>query len=342
LPLAATTIEALCRREGLLLFGVVRAEELVTEHARYRRVVEQDRGDKMAWLRPDDEDRRDIRRLLPGARSVIVVGLPCFLGDTWPPAPGEKPRVAQYARLADYHRTIRGRGETILTQLAIAAGEATHTSKVFADSSPVLERSWAVRTRTGFIGRNTCFIRPGEGSFFMLGEIVTSMEIDTVTGTRTEQDNPCGECRLCVEACPTGALRGDYTINGGRCLSCLNMETRGTVPKEFHAAFRNYLFGCDICQLVCPHNRTAKRTLPTQAPRLKELPALQAIAEMDQKRYEAVFGGTPMTRAKREGLRRNALVAMRVTGDPALAATMAALSADPSQVIRATVRDLVE
>jgi len=224
----------------------------------------------------------------------------------------------------------------------LAGGEELE-ARVVVDSAPILERALAARTRRGFIGKNTCFIHPEKGSFFLLAEILLTLPLPADQPARVDvqhrgPDGGCGSCKRCQVHCPTGALNEAYQLDAKRCLSYWTIEHRGPVPEEFWPYLADYLFGCDICQLVCPYNRGAVVTSRTDLVRLGDLPSLLAIVTMDQASYVRWFGGTPMTRAKREGLQRNALIAMVVTNDGRLEEALASVTTESHPVLIETKR----
>ncbi len=327
--------------EGLQLLGVVTPNS-TQAFERFNQWLDEGRHASMSFLERNSECREDPTRLLPGSQSVIVFGLPYYQGDTLEEALIGKngPRVAQYARFADYHRELRKRGDRIGAQLKEAFPESQFRTVV--DSAPLLERDLAAKTSEGFIGKNTCYIHPEKGSFYLLGEILSSklLPIDEPAVVDPDQHLPtggCGKCDRCQVNCPTGALNTDYSIDSNLCLAYWTIEHRGTIPEKFWPWLRLYYFGCDLCQLACPYNRG--KTLPGLPSSLvsKVIPSLFEIATMDQNRYESWFGGTPLTRAKRGGLRRNALIAMKVTSDPKLHDAMRLCQFDSESPIAETL-----
>lgn len=300
------------KAKGLAFFGLLPLGE-EPDYARFSAWLDEGRQAGMQYLEENRELRRDPRALLAGARSVIVYGLGYFQGDLAPARSyAGPPRVAQYARIRDYHRVLWAKGGQVLEELLAKVGPG-HAGRVVADSAPILERALAARSGRGFIGKNTCFIERDEGSFYVLAEILTTLPPETPVSAPTDG---CGTCRRCQVHCPTGALDQDYRLDANKCLSYWTIEHRGTIPERFWPWMRQYWFGCDICQLVCPYNRAAKEGDHIEA--LKRVPPvadLFEVATMAQPDYERMFGGTPMTRAKRDGLVRNALIAMRMMND---------------------------
>jgi epoxyqueuosine reductase len=343
-------LAVICSRQGLRFFGVAGLGP-EQDFSRFDAWLEHKAHAGMSYLEKYKHCRADPRELLVGAKTAVVVGLPYGLGDRYrskkrPPA---RPRIAQYARLKDYHRVIWDRGEHVYEELVatLGADPATHAARVVVDSAPVLERALAARGGRGFIGKNTCFIDPAAGSFFLLGEIITTLALpvfagETVDPTRRTAAGGCGTCQRCQIHCPTGALDRAYSLDANKCLSYWTIENRGPIPEKYWPWLAHYLYGCDICQLVCPYNRPkddalAASAAPPELLKVKQTPPLFNIATMTNFDYEKMFGGTPMTRAKREGLMRNALIAMCVTGDPRLPEALAVIDVhETAPVLRET------
>ncbi|GIV10101.1 MAG: epoxyqueuosine reductase [Fimbriimonadales bacterium] len=252
--------------------------------------------------------------LLPDARSAIVVGLNY--------APAEFPeadyRIARYALGDDYHTVIREKLETLLG--AIQAIEPTAHGRVCIDTAPVLERDLAMLAGLGWFGKNTCLINTHRGSYFFLGVLLLTLELEYDTPAQ----GGCGECRLCLDACPTSALVEPYRLDARKCISYLTIELRGSIPTEYRASLGEWLFGCDICQEVCPFNRPRVhqplRARPTTEPRLqtRPLPQLTEILQMDEAEFAQRFRGSAVKRTKWRGLVRNALIVAGNKRDPSL------------------------
>ncbi|MCS6924091.1 MAG: tRNA epoxyqueuosine(34) reductase QueG [Fimbriimonadales bacterium] len=268
----------------------------------------------MEYLTRTAHLRIDPAELLPEARSAVVVGLnyaPATLPDT-------DYRIARYALGEDYHTVIREKLETLLS--ALQALEPSAQGRVCVDSAPVLERDLAMLAGLGWFGKNTCLINTYHGSYFLIGVLLLTLEL--------EYDSPaqggCGTCRLCLDACPTGALVEPYVLDARRCISYLTIEHREAIPTEYRAPIGEWLFGCDICQEVCPFNRARPhqplRARPTQEPRLqpRSLPRLAEILQMSEAEYAERFRGSAVKRAKWRGLVRNALIVAGNKRDPTL------------------------
>lgn len=305
--------EASAAAEGLLFLGV--APLGVTEaYERFSRWLEEGRHGSMRWLESHGSVRAVPEKLLPGARSALVFALPYADGVDGTLGP----RVAKYARFRDYHRVLGDAGERVADTLRAEFGGEY---RVAVDTLPLLEKAVAHGTARGFYGKHTCYVHPEHGSFLLLMEILTTLPAPADRrpdwdGAKRNEHGGCGSCTLCQVRCPTGALDDAYRIDARRCLSYWTIEHRGVVPSEFWPYFAEYWYGCDLCQDVCPYNRRSEASTLAREPRM--LPSLAAVATMTQLEYETWFGGTAMTRAKRAGLRRNALLALAVLESPEL------------------------
>ena len=254
----------------------------------------------MAYLERNFEKRMDPRLLVEGARSIIAVALNYF-----PPEklPEEAPQFAYYAYGTDYHDVVKSKLQQLFAFVAHRHPEVS--GRCFADSAPVLERFWAAKAGIGFIGKNTLLIIPGKGSYFFLGEIILNLVLD--------YDSPltqhCGRCRRCMDACPAGAIERPYWLNAGRCISYQTIENKGEITPEVASLMHDNVYGCDICQKVCPWNRYAQ---PHETPELmpsSEFLSLdwQKLVGMDEEAYRKLFRKSAVKRAKFSGLQRNVL-----------------------------------
>ncbi|MEI9813130.1 MAG: tRNA epoxyqueuosine(34) reductase QueG [Acidobacteriota bacterium] len=288
---------------GFELAGVATAGP-VADFPRYAAWVERGDAGEMRYLTDHRAQiRSDVRNLLPSARSVICVGK--LYNATGPEPQAGDAEISRYAWGRDYHEVMKASLEEMTRRLlALESFEY----KVCVDTAPLLERSLAREAGLGWIGKNTCLINEPRGSWFFLGEIVTSLEL--------EADAPpadrCGSCTRCIEACPTQALvpEGDqWTLDSRRCISYLTIELRGPIPEEMHAGIGTHVFGCDICQDVCPWNRRAPVTSDAafQGSRV----TLEEIAGMTAEEFRVRFRGTPVWRTKQAGMLRNVEIAMK-------------------------------
>ena len=303
---AAATAKRIALEEGFDRAGVARLTPSATAGA-YRRWLAEGRHAGMGYLERLVELREDPRGLLDGARSILCVAM------RYHPAAGPEPdpesiwpRVARYARGEDYHRFLRAALKRAATRIeAELPGCAT---RACVDTTPLLEREWAARAGIGAIGKNTNLLDPEGGSWFLLGEILLTADL--------APDEPvadlCGDCRRCLDACPTGALVAPFELDAGRCISYWTIEHRGEIPEAMRGELGGWLFGCDICQEVCPWNRdapTASRPEFETPPGLRRLD-LRWIIEAPDEVLRADLRGTPLLRPKVEGLRRNARIAL--------------------------------
>jgi epoxyqueuosine reductase len=304
--MTAREVRELARRCGFELAGVAPASPS-PDFCRYRDWANRGLAGAMRYLTDHRAAvRSDPRNLLASARSVISVGK---LYDTPQPYSttfmgGELAWISRYAWGDDYHDVLR-RG---LEQLAALLGP-DHEHRVCVDTAPLLERSWARAAGLGWIGKNTCLINQQIGSWLFLGELLTSLEIEIAPANSPPPDR-CGTCTRCIDACPTQALT-PYQLDATRCISYFTIELRGPIPDQFHAAMGAHVFGCDICQEVCPWNRRAPFTEePAFAPR-HFAPPLARMAALSEEEFRDMFRGTPVTRARYAGFQRNVAVAIR-------------------------------
>ncbi len=263
---------------------------------------------EMHYMERWAEERRDPRRPHPGARSAIVVGM--NYGGREPSGP-----VARYARGDDYHDVIRDRLRKLHRWLEVEL-DRTVNARAYVDTGPLLERDLARRAGLGWFGKNTNLINPTLGSFFFIGALV--VELDLVPSAPFEADQ-CGTCTRCLDACPTDAFVDERVLDATRCIAYLTIELRGPIPEEFHEGVGENLYGCDICQEVCPWNVKFARELGADSPfHAREIIAgkdartlAMELLAMSDEEYRAAFRGSPMKRAKLEGLQRNAAVVLQ-------------------------------
>lgn len=301
---------------------------MLLPQARERMIASFARGDLAAWSYDAAyaEAAADARRLLPDARSVVCIAV----RYATPSVRSERGRgrVSNYAWSADYHRRM----QAILADLAARLTTLGGRCVVACDTSPLAERAFAERAGLGWIGKHTNLIVRGHGSFVFLGEVVTTLELPVDQPIRTS----CGSCTRCVQACPTNALRGDYTIDARRCISDLT-QRRGTIPRELRPMIGEWIWGCDLCQEACPPTRRAPFDAVGFAPRDAQTaaPPLQALLTLNAAQFRERFGPTAMGWRGAAILRRNAAIALGNGLDradvPALAAS---LSDDPARSVR--------
>lgn len=252
------------------------------------------------------ENYRDIRLnpagLVEGARSVISVALNYYPAQKQSP---DAPRISYYAYGKDYHIVLKDKLRQLwqyITEELLPSIEPVPEARAFTDSAPLLERYWAWKAGLGWIGKNTNLIIPGKGSFFFLGEIVTTLELDY----DSPQENRCGDCRRCLDACPTGALESAGHLNANKCISYLTIEHKGDIPSELASRLGDRLYGCDTCQEVCPWNRFAVSTREeafTPSPAFLSFKK-EDLADFTREDYNRIFARSAVKRAKYEGLIR--------------------------------------
>ena len=302
--------------------------------ARYRAWLDAGRAGEMGYLARHAVPKQDPRALLPEARSIILVGLNYaqHLDQALLEDPG-RGRISLYALGSDYHKIMRKALIKLDGWLAAQSGRSGR-GRAFVDSAPVLERSWASRAGLGFIGKNACLIHPEQGSWFFLGGLLTPEALtpdpppqvshkndgQDVTWHFTDgQVGTCGACTRCLDVCPTGALTAPRQLDARLCISYLTIEQRGPIPRHLRPKLGNWVFGCDLCQEVCPWNRRARATShPRLQPHSDRIaPPLPELLALDEPAFLARFAGSPVMRAKWAGFMRNVCVAAGNWGDPA-------------------------
>jgi epoxyqueuosine reductase len=277
--------------------------------------------------------RADPRQLLPSARSIICVGkLYQTPGGTQADYP-QHGWIARYAQGEDYHRVMADGLEQMASLLREEAGP--HEYRVAVDTLPLLERSYAHAAGLGWIGKNTCLINQASGSWYLLGELLTSLDLEP----GSPAPDRCGSCTRCIDACPTAALipdgQGRYVLDAQRCISYVTIEKRGEIPADLRPGLGHHVFGCDICQDVCPWNRRAPETTdPRFTPRpAAQAPDLEQLAAFSPQEFHQWFGETPVTRSRYNGFLRNVAVAMGNAGEPRFRPHLERLARHESEVV---------
>lgn len=296
---SAAEIKEKAKKTGFDACGIAQVATADSEALFFDRWLKEGNHAGMAYMENHREIRLNPAGLVEGAKTVISVALNYYPEQKLPP---EAPHIAYYAYGKDYHFVIKEMLDELWS--AVTGQTDTGTARFFTDSAPILERYWAWKAGLGWIGKNTNLIIPGKGSFFFLGEIVTSLEADHYD---MPQKDRCGSCSRCLEACPTGALEGPRHLNARKCLSYLTIENRGEIPAEQAACLGNRLYGCDTCQEICPWNRFAR---PTRIEAFRPAPTLLSLRKEDLKgfsreEYNRIFAKSAVKRAKYEGLIRN-------------------------------------
>ncbi len=287
----------------------------------------------MSYMERGKAERADIRLLLPDARAVIVGAVSYFVSEELKANPNESVgRVSRYAWGIDYHDVLLRKLEALLDYLRALLGDWVH-GKAYVDTGPILERDFAVQAGLGWFGKNTCLINPKLGSFLFLGELVVNVPL---TPDEPFNRSHCGKCTRCLAACPTGALVAPYRLDSRRCISYLTIEMRGSIPRELRPLIGTWVFGCDVCQEVCPWNRKAKPTGEEAfKPRPWAAPDLIELLQLNDDEFKERFKHSPLKRAKRVGLVRNACVALgNLREEKAVPALVRLLHNDPNPIIR--------
>jgi epoxyqueuosine reductase len=318
--ISSESIKDRARELGFDLCGVAPAEAF-PELAFFRQWIDRGHAGTMAYLPRSAERRSDVRKVVPSARSVIVTGTLYNGGQPYSTERSDATRgeVARYAWSRDYHHVIGGRLDALLAWMT-EEHSGPFDARAYVDTGPVQERVYAQYAGLGWIGKNTCVINPELGSWLLLGAIICSLPL--------EPDAPspdrCGTCTLCLEACPTGAFAAPHELDATKCVSYLTIEYRGLIPEPQREAVGNHLFGCDVCQEVCPWNASPVHVAdPSWSSRQElNLAALVDLWRRTDDDLAAFIGDTAMTRAGVRGLRRNLAVALGNSDDPAAAAVL--------------------
>ncbi len=317
----AERVKHLARALGFDLAGIARLEPTPESHF-LRDWLARGLHGEMAWMARRVDERVDPALLMEGARSALVVGLVYDPGGTADDAGPGTGVVARYAGGEDYHDVMGERLRAVAAGLEALAERPVRT-RPYVDTGPVLERVLGAQAGLGWIGKNTCLIHPSLGSYFFLGVLLTDLDL----APDVREPDHCGSCRACLDACPTEAFPQPHVLDARRCLSYTTIELRGSIPDPLRVPQENRVFGCDLCQEVCPWNLRERRQVPADPARLRARlaprpewvrPSLAWILGLDEEAWRASTRRTALRRAKYRGLLRNALVAAGNSGDTAL------------------------
>lgn len=283
-------------RLGFNACGFAKAGRLETEERRLREWLNQGRHGSMQWMENHFDKRVDPTKLVPGAKSVVsVIGSYFHPDHERQQHQKSSPKIAKYAQGRDYHKVYKKKLRKLFKETEEIVG-AEVSGRVFVDSAPVLDRDWAIRAGLGWRGKNSLLLNKNMGSFFFIGEMIIDVEFN--------YDQPvtdhCGSCTRCIDACPTNAIYEPYRVDATKCISYLNIELKDEIPEEQRSDVGKWLFGCDICQDVCPWNRDAQYgSMEDLNPRKKLLDKdIGFWEELDIQQYNELFEGTPIRRAK--------------------------------------------
>jgi epoxyqueuosine reductase len=344
-----TLVKDAAHQAGFELAGIAPVRDL-PELNHFPDWIEAGHAGEMKYLEARDQagqlKRASLQSAAPWARSVIVCAINYNTAHPYSTQVNDPERgwISRYAwSREDYHEAVMQRLRVVESSLqdaiggrrqdalATAANTPPLQTRCYVDTGPLVERVYAKYAGVGWIGKNTCILNQKLGSWLFLGVILTSLEL--------EPDLPapdrCGSCTRCIEACPTDALIAPYQLDSNKCISYLTIEKRGAIPEEMREGMGRHLFGCDICQDVCPWNRKAPATTAAEFQPREGLvnPALEWLAEMSVEEFQEKFRGSPIRRAKRTGLRRNAAIAMGNSGEQRFLPVLKKLAADEDSVV---------
>ncbi len=358
----AAEVKAEAHAAGFDLCGITTSAPFAKEGRALAEWVALEYHGEMAYMARNAPRSPDPQSVAPDARALVVLGL--YYGEAVPGKPdrdaplgvdarpartgarteareasaaegagsGPQGRISRYAWGDDYHTVMEPRLRRVA---AVLLKRGARVARYYVDTGPVIDRAAARRAGIGWYGKNTMIItRRGYGSWVFLGEILTDLPLPPDAPAR----GSCGQCRICLDACPTGAIVAPYTVDARRCISYLTIEHRGPIPREIRPEIGDHIFGCDICQTVCPHNtKTLAQTHPEFAPRpgVGARPELIPLLNISEEEFRRRFRRSPVTRTKRGGLRRNVAVALGNLADPAaVPALLLALADETDPLVR--------
>ncbi|NCI50679.1 tRNA epoxyqueuosine(34) reductase QueG [Sediminibacterium roseum] len=293
-------IKNTARQLGFSYCGIAKAEQLDNDARRLEQWLSQGMHGGMQYMENHFDLRVDPRKLVPGAKSVITLLQNYFPGEQQSEA---APHIAKYAFGKDYHEVIRAKLRHFLSVLNEEIGEIQ--GRGFVDSAPVLERTWAVKSGAGWVGKNGNLINKQSGSFYFIATLIVDIEL--LYDDSFAKDF-CGSCRKCIDACPTDAILNNKIVDGSKCISYYTIELKDAlIPDALKGKFNNWMFGCDVCQDVCPWNRFSKPHNEMQFAPIPEILDLSTKEweEMTEETFRSVFKHSPLKRAKFEGIKRN-------------------------------------
>jgi len=287
------------RQLGFDIVGFAKAELLIEEISHLEEWLKRNYHASMEYMERNLHKRKDVSEILPGAKTVISLGINYYVDDHFDDQ--SEMKISRYAWGKDYHLVLWDKLQQLEEELKSI--DPSFESKSYVDTGPVMDKVWAVRAGLGWMGKHTNVINKNIGSWFFISNIITNYEFfpsDIIT-------DHCGTCTACIDACPTNAIVDEYLLDAAKCISYLTIENKNEIPEEFKGKFDNWVFGCDICQDVCPWN--IKFSAETQnidfTPKNKNL-SFKEITEMDDEEFKKRFADSPIKRTKLKGLKRNA------------------------------------
>ena len=292
-------IKSEAKRLGFLSCGISKAEFLEKEAPRLESWLKAGMHGEMSYMENHFDKRLDPTILVPGAKSVVSLLLNYYTEKEQ--SDPEAPKISKYAYGTDYHFVIKDKLKSLLESIKEKIGEVD--GRVFVDSAPVMDKAWAAKSGIGWIGKNSNLLSKKVGSYFFIAELIIDLEL--------EYDHPtldhCGSCTACIDACPTQAIVNPYVVDGSKCISYFTIELKDNIPNEFKGNFENWMFGCDICQEVCPWNRFSIEHSEQAFKPKKELLEMtrKDWQELTEETFKKVFRKSAVKRTKYSGLKRN-------------------------------------
>ena len=337
MPSLSDLVKQTAQAAGFELAGIAPVRDF-PELAQFPAWIASGHAGEMKYLESRNDagelKRASLRSTAPWARSVIVCAINYNTAQPYSTGVKDPDRgwISRYAwSREDYHEAVMKKLRTVEAALLSAVTDRDAETRCYVDTGPLVERVYARYAGVGWIGKNTCILNQKLGSWLFLGVILTSLEL----AVDLPAPDRCGSCTRCIDACPTDALIAPYQLDSNRCISYLTIEKRGSIPEEMRTGMGRHLFGCDICQDVCPWNRKAPATsAPEFLPREGLVnPALAWLAEMNAEQFRETFRSSPIRRTRRSGLRRNAVIAMGNSGDQRFLPLLQDLSADEEATV---------
>ena len=326
------SIKAYGKDLGFDIVGITTAEPFLRDEQAAVQRVRDGLMDGLSWYTEERVHRATHPEvLLPEAKSVISLAISYLTGERQPIGPGPSGKIARYAWGDDYHQVIKSRLKQFVDGLSQRVGRPVK-ARIFVDDGPMNDRAAAERAGVGWFGKNTNILTPSHGSWVLLGQVITDLDL--------EPDAPlaknCGECVRCIEACPPGAIVAPYVIDNTRCISFLTIELKGAIPRDMRPLVGDWVFGCDICQDVCPVNRDVALSLEPAFQQRHNFaaPALIPLLELDDEAFRERFHNSPVKRAKRVGLQRNVCVALGNIADPVAVPALISCLNGPDDIVR--------